>query len=520
MRRFVTKHPAPAPLAALKRPCHAVRRLAAHPASARLLAAAPDLAGLAILGFIAVVDLMKFDLSWDTLAYHLPFAALRVGLMSPDQFIMPAYLAARFNGFPALVDYVQGALWAITGHPQAVSLITPLAALLLAGYLRATGRVPMVWTAGIFLAVPALHTALDSGYTDVWTNAFFAIHLVAVWRIVTARRPAWRDVIAAILALLVAVNSKEQYFVLGAASFAVTAVLLLGRQLAGWWRGVAFPRAPLIAFLALSPLVFFSPLRNLVLFGNPIYPVTVTVGGHVFPGTEVGEWAGPAELAGASQPVRYLLSQLDLYATNMRPDGYTNGQGDQPHGAAGFRMGGSLGVLLVTSLALLVPALARRGLRGAEVAALAGGAALLALIAWFPGSNEVRYFSFVEIVAIAATLAVTQAAARAGDAYGGGLSYAMRALLVGAATYTACLSGLTHLTPTRGSRLATIVHGADITQPLDAALRHSAVVCYARPDPRAILFAPLFQAAPGRPPYRLVWVEAASQCPAGSAIIG
>jgi hypothetical protein len=128
-------------------------------------------------------------------------------------------------------------LWAITGRVEATSLISPLGAFLLALYMRMAYKLPMLWTASIFLGVPILHTALDSGYVDLWTNAFFTIHLFATWRVLTSPRPAWQDSLIANLSLMVAVNSKEQFFIVGTVSFSIIMIILCARLLAKWKGG-------------------------------------------------------------------------------------------------------------------------------------------------------------------------------------------------------------------------------------------------------------------------------------------
>ena len=257
---------------------------------------ASDAAGLVIFVYVALIGLAKFNFEWDTLAYHIPFAALRVGLISSDQFVLPPNLEVRYHSFPPFVDYFQGILFAATGRPEATSLISPLGAFLLALYMRIAYKVPIFWTACIFLAVPTLHAALDAGYVDLWTNSFFVVHLFAAWRVITSQRPRMQDTIIANIALLVAVNSKEQFFIIGASSFAIIIVILCCKLFAKRKGDGHLYLLPLIIFLVLAPLTFFSPIRNLIIFHNPIYPIAVRIGGYRFPGPETGLWQGPAAL--------------------------------------------------------------------------------------------------------------------------------------------------------------------------------------------------------------------------------
>jgi hypothetical protein len=484
-----------------------------------LRGSASDIAGVTILLYIALVDLAKFNFDWDTLAYHIPFAALRVGLLSSDQFVLPPNLEVRYSSFPPLVDYVQGALWAVTGRPEATSLISPVGAFLLALYMRMAYKLPMFWTVCIFLAVPILHTALDSGYVDLWTNAFFVIHIFAAWRVLTSQHPTWKDALIANVSLTIAVNSKEQFFIVGAVSFTIIIVILCCELLVKWKRGDAPNFFLLIIFVVFAPLTFFSPIRNLILFHNPIYPITVQVGGFRLPGTETGLWPGPAALSHVPQAIRYVLSQLDLDATNMRPHGYTIDQGDVPEGAAGFRMGGALSILLLSCLGLIVPGLAKVRPHRGEVAAIIGAAALLIFVSIFPESNELRYFSFVEIAIILTTICVLREGAARRDLYLSGTYYSARVIIISAAIYTSFITGFFHLWASQIDKTDAILSQSGTQAELDAALQQSNVVCYARNDQYAILYSSLFQPKGNAKSYRLVSSGQPSACPDGSALI-
>src|SRR4051812_47721980 len=60
--------------------------------------------------------LVDVDVNWDSLAYHFPFAALRVGLLKPEEFVLQAALKIYYSGAPVLQDFIKGWLWALTGN--------------------------------------------------------------------------------------------------------------------------------------------------------------------------------------------------------------------------------------------------------------------------------------------------------------------------------------------------------------------------------------------------------------------
>jgi hypothetical protein len=339
-----------------------------------------DLAAVLGIAFVGFNCLYKFDGGFDALAYHLPFAAFRTGILTPAQLVLPPFLADRLAGFPPLADWVQGGLWLLFGRAEAAALIAPVAVLGFAAYGRAAFGLPMLWSVLIFVAVPILHTALDGMYVDLWTNAAFAIHLLTAFRAVTVRRGAAWHAVLSMLALSVSVWSKPQFAVVGALSLALLAVLLLRRRA---WGALA-------VCLVLAPLCFFWPLRNFWMFGNPFYPITLRLGPLTLPGTQTNTWEGPDALRRLPEVVRYLLSQLDLDAVNMRPGGYMLDQGYQPPGVPGFRMGGSLAVLLLGALAFLALGLRRRPPAAEATAAGLAFALLVAVVANLPGAHELR----------------------------------------------------------------------------------------------------------------------------------
>ncbi len=456
------------------------------------------------IGFIGWSCLQRFNGGFDALAYHLPFAALRTGLLTPDQFVLPPLMHDRLDGFPPLADWVQGGLWRAFGRPEAAALISPLAVLLFALYARLAFGLGMLWSALIFLAVPILHTALDAMYVDLWSNAAFAVHLLAAFRLLTGRGRPGTDAATSMAALAVAVWSKPQFIIIGAASLALLLALLL-RQLA--WR-------PIAVCALLAPACFAWPLRDLILFGNPFWPEAVQLGPIALPGTQANVWDGPAELQHLPAATRWLLSQLDLDAVDLRPGGYTVDQGSKPLGATGNHMGGSLSVLLLTALVAL--GIGLRRVRPNRDALLAGAAMLLltALVAVFPGGHELRYFSFVDILALFAPLCVLRAAARTGDAYVAGLRTGLQTLLVSSAIYVSFITGGTHLWARYQPRLRDIAAATALKAGL---ADHPDTVCDARGDFRGLL---LSAALVPDPPGGARRVIEAFDCPAGALVIG
>jgi hypothetical protein len=482
-----------------------------------------DAAGAACLALIARANLGKFDPTWDALYYHLPFAALRLGLTGPAGFVQRPDMAERLAGFPPVADLAQGLLWRAFHAPEAATLLPIAGIAALAIYVRLALGVAALWTVLVFLAVPILHTALDSGYVDLWTNAFFALHLLAGWRALDgARGDATHAGISAV-SLAVAAESKPQFVALGLASAAPLITLLGARAIAArgrWRRGLEPSARPvaLITFCVILPLAFVTPMRDMLDHANPFYPETVTVLGRTFKGFETNTWNGPVFLEHVARPVRYALSMLDVYAVDSRPEGYNLDQSGVAAGARSFRMGGSLPPLWCAALAVLAALVWRHHPDRWAWLRIAAFAALVALVACLPGSNELRYFSFVEIVPLLAVLAAAAWVSRGGDAFGAGAGVALRGLLVGGAVFMAAITGARHVSTRDSETLAQYMARNRVAAELDDALRRSRVVCYLRLDQNALLFSPLFHPDIATP-FRLVAAFDPARCPQGSAVI-
>src|SRR5664279_1626941 len=85
----------------------------------RVLVVAASLLSLSIL-LKAVFD---FDTQWDSLWYHLPFAARLWGTVSESSVRFSPLLENRYAGFPLLAEYLQGLAWYVTGRPESANLV-------------------------------------------------------------------------------------------------------------------------------------------------------------------------------------------------------------------------------------------------------------------------------------------------------------------------------------------------------------------------------------------------------------
>ncbi|HKG82739.1 MAG TPA: hypothetical protein VKB16_06220 [Beijerinckiaceae bacterium] len=140
-----------------------------------------DLAAFcAMAGLLFAKAWIDMDYNWDSLAYHVPFAALRTGLVSPDQYILPPSLQAVFDGFPVVQDYLKGWLWKLSGNVNAVNLPTVAALVGMCVALAAMLRLPFSLLLFAAMAIPVIHVAAVKNYVDLISNAAFATALVFI----------------------------------------------------------------------------------------------------------------------------------------------------------------------------------------------------------------------------------------------------------------------------------------------------------------------------------------------------
>ena len=351
---------------------------------------------LALAGALAWKALTDLDGTWDSIAYHLPFAALRTGIFGADEYGLTSFLASCFAGFPAAPDYLKGLLWRTFGTANAANLVSVLALVLFCTFLNRAFRIPLTIGGLGVAAIPVIHVNLAGNYTDLVSNLAFTAALLLTTRIFLDEKPRPWSLVGARLCCGTAANFKLQFVVFASAlAFGLLGLVIVRRwatdlhQELGPWTG---------PFLALTLVgvgaCFAVPARNALLFGNPLYPVKLTILGYALPGTVGPEaYTQPVYLRGAPQPVRWLLSVLEYHAFDFRPVPYTVGQGDVPATAPSSRMGGYLAWLVLMNLGVFAWRIAS-GRSAKRYVVAVGFAAGTLLVAMLPSSHELRYFSF------------------------------------------------------------------------------------------------------------------------------
>lgn len=343
--------------------------------------------------------------AWDVWYYHMPFAARLAGILPRELFTFDAGNEARFRGFPLLGELLQGWFWRITGRPETANLVAFSSVPVFGIFLRYRFGVPLYLSTLGLLAVPLVQLHMTSCYVDLPGNTAAAVLiLLTLESYARSEPPTARALILAVFAAAFAANTKT---LLHPVVLAALILLLLRAAVlhagAGFFTIRARWLAALGAMLIALVLVYATPLKNIVVHGNPYYPLDFTALGHHFPGLEQPYESSPRWLASASRPVRFVASILELHSAPLADrQRWTVDQWTIPD-APGYRMGGFFGAYVVGQLIFFVYQLVRQ--RSRQARRVGGAFALLTVLtSALPQSHELRYYMYWIIVLISLNL--------------------------------------------------------------------------------------------------------------------
>ena len=356
----------------------------------------------AAYGRLAEKAYLRFPTDWDFLAYHFPGALATYGLTT---YTPEPRLVAVIAGFPPLPRIVEGALVLVTGRFSAAALLNFVGvAALVAGLLWLYGRaLSLRWLLTALLAVPLCLIHLTSGYVDLFTACWLVLALAALSELEPGARRSRAGAWLAIGALAAAQLAKFQSWpiagIVGAA--VLWRLFALARADAPSRRALAVQAAVLV--LALGAW----PVRNLVEFHNPVYPVRFPLAPGLFPNATIDADSGVYNmapwLAEAPRPLRFVASALEWNRFYSGERFYwsidASAHGD-PARSPHHRLGGWFPWTLA-ALALGAAAAVRR--KRVPRSAQAVFAAAVALVAFLPQNHELRYWLFIPVALAVAT---------------------------------------------------------------------------------------------------------------------
>jgi hypothetical protein len=344
---------------------------------------------------------LDLDVAWDSFAYHMPFMALRSGVVTGTQYHLSPYFRAMFDGFPSLPDYIQGLLWRLTSRPQAGNFIGLIGLLSLAATVKSIFRIPLTYSLIAFLSIPIVLIQSTSSYVDLFGNSMVAILLLlsfAAW-MSPATLSAGR-LLSMGTAFAVALNTKTLYIpAVGAAAVSTGVLILLQRnrrlhKLTGQWRRATLWKrsAGSTALALLLAAGCANYVKDWVRYGNPVYPVALNIGPIHFPGM-VKENEEPFYLSRTPHSVRWLLSVLEYKAFEGRNPLWVNSQGNVPESSPASRMGGFFAPFVLFNVLwfVLLQYKAREQIGLIPTYSMAG---LTIMTSALPASQESRYYMY------------------------------------------------------------------------------------------------------------------------------
>jgi hypothetical protein len=219
--------------------------------------------------------------------------------------------------------------------------------------------------------------------------------------------PNRKELLAAFLGAAMAANTKPQLTVLIALLWSIATIrlaLLYVTYTKVNWRKYF---STLLLMAIASGLIFATPIKNVALYSNPVYPVKVQVAGIV-----LNHRATPETYSQGNRPQKWLQSILEINTPEWSADQF-NRTNDK---TLLDRAGGFFGVYVIFNLFLLIFFnLKKHTLQLNENKQVNPNVALIivllasAFIANFPQSHELRYFMFWMITLVSLNLSIVAA---------------------------------------------------------------------------------------------------------------
>lgn len=348
----------------------------------------------------AVIDI---DGSWDTWMYHLPFAARLWGITTPDDYVMHFVFEERFQGFPLLAEYLQGFFWWLFQRPEMANLVGFLSLLIYVIYLNRYLRIPLYLGTLLLFAIPIVQIHAVSCYIDLFGNVAAAILIIHTFLCYTRKdflTPL--NVLIIVIAAASAVNSR---FVLTPLAFLLLSLIIL-RVLWFGWRAKQLGTLKLYQVILFFPalflilsLVFATPLKNVIVYGNPVYPMKMSIAGMTLNYKHTVEEVAPPYLKDAPRMQRWLHSILEVETYPFtHPLHWSVDQYFPPH--FGNRLGGYFAAYVIFNLILFGYLLYRLRTSEAKIMGLSF-LALTVLTANMPQSLELRYYLYWMLILVA-----------------------------------------------------------------------------------------------------------------------
>ncbi|YAI81931.1 MAG: hypothetical protein ACQJCO_09150 [cyanobacterium endosymbiont of Rhopalodia sterrenbergii] len=357
-----------------------------------------------LLFSIFLISFFDANYGGDAFMYHIPFAARIWNIIPPEQYTFEYNTEHRFLGFPLLANFLQGFFWFIFQKPEATNLLCYVSLVVFISYLTFYLRVPFYLGTIALLAVPMVHMHAARSYIDLPGNVFISILILTTYLLYIEKIDLnIKTLLIIFLAATAAANTKFQLI-------PVTFIILcftLTNILIQFWKNtpqgkskiIGLTKPLLISFVA-SLIIFATPIKNLILYQNPFYPVKVEIAGMVLNHNEAVPDFMHENIKKLPPTFRWAKSVLEIDAFDARrPWQWTLAMDFISWNEERFGMGGYFGGYVVFNILLFIFLCWKHNSTDSKVA-IALMVIMTLLTSIMPQSYELRYYMYWMIVFI------------------------------------------------------------------------------------------------------------------------
>ena len=346
--------------------------------------------------------ILDVDNNYDPGWYHLPFAGRLGGILPREMFIGDEkWFEPRFDGFPLLAHFLQGMFWRITGRIQSANLVSFLGIVGYWFFLKSYFQIPLYLAIIALFSIPLVLNHASTSFVDLFGNVGTSILVMMSYRFYKNRQlPKFNELFMAFLGGAIAANTKTQ---LQPLVFVI--LIVVGIRLCWlYWRQSAVGLIKVVPVSILATLIIFAtPVKNTILYSNPLYPIKIEVAGIV-----LNHKLSPEAYEEGNRQQNWVMSVLEINAPFIwTPDQWSS----DPNRS---RRGGFFGAYVVFNLLLLLgfgvrELIQNRSLPPAERSREAKYAVFTAIAMSlvplnFPQSHELRYFMYWMITLVSLNL--------------------------------------------------------------------------------------------------------------------
>jgi hypothetical protein len=353
---------------------------------------------------IFLIAFNDYNYGGDAFMYHVPFAARIWDIIPLEQYEFEYVTEKRFLGFPLLAHWLQGLFWLTFRRIEATNLVAYGSLIILIIYLVKVPKIPFYLSTLAMLAIPMVHMHAARSLIDLPGNVAISINIITIYLLYTNKIALdLKSILILFLSAVTAANIKLQLVPIIVLLMLITIPLFVRH----YWRVDGKRKQNLsqlakvsgIGILA-SLLIFYTPIKNTLLYQNPFYPVKISIAGHALNHTEASPEFMHPNIRKLLPPLRWGRSVLEIDAFDKRrPWPWTLGMDFIPWDEERFGMGGYFGAYVVFNLALLGILAWQFWGKETQVALIVFGL-MTSVTVWMPQSYELRYYMYWMIVLV------------------------------------------------------------------------------------------------------------------------